>query len=337
MANSIGVAIPTFRRPRQLERALRSVLAQTRQPDEIHVSDDADDHATRSMVGRLGAGHIRYSCDHGHVGMNENWTYCLRSSTCDVVAILEDDDFWLTSHLSRAEAGLDDGGALYHSPHVEAWDTGETLEEYKTVHSPWHDLGCVSKPSPEAVMLDALGGGTINSSTVALRREALKGVPDFDGRYLMGMDTVMWARIGLLGGVCYGPDPGAVYTYHGENVSSGLLATRTATVQARAARRMLLLETLEVRAHVVYKVISLLSEADAGVAASASIVLLHRSVPKEVRSAVWEAIRYRNDVLRASRHLALAQVAGPGIVGIADLVDEALRVLRSTSVAVGRG
>ena len=95
----VSVCIPTFRRPVQLEQALRSVLAQTYPNFEIVVSDDSGDQ--EQVVRRLDDARIHYFRNEPHAGMAANFNLSLDRAGGELIGFLHDDDRWLPQFLER--------------------------------------------------------------------------------------------------------------------------------------------------------------------------------------------------------------------------------------------
>jgi glycosyltransferase involved in cell wall biosynthesis len=100
----IAVIIPTCDRPHLLQRALASIAAQTRKPDEVVVVND-------------GAAPLSVKLDPNNLMLLEGNTYCGTSaarnagaaaSGADVLAFLDDDDTWEPSYLMLCEARMVD-------------------------------------------------------------------------------------------------------------------------------------------------------------------------------------------------------------------------------------
>lgn len=93
----ISVVIPAFNRAETLERAIRSVYAQTSfAPAEIIVSDDASTDDTAFIAEQLGARVLRSDVNQGS-GPTRN--AALAAATQPWVAFLDSDDEWLPDHL----------------------------------------------------------------------------------------------------------------------------------------------------------------------------------------------------------------------------------------------
>src|SRR4051794_32304698 len=92
----VSVVIPAYRRPGMVERALRSVLAQTRRPAEVIVVDDASGDDTGARAAALGARVITHERNSGR-GATRNRGIAAASQ--DWIALLDCDDEWLPRHL----------------------------------------------------------------------------------------------------------------------------------------------------------------------------------------------------------------------------------------------
>jgi hypothetical protein len=92
----VSVVIPAYRRPDMVERALRSVLAQRRPPDEVIVVDDASGDDTAERAAALGARVIVHEDNRGEGGARNSGIDAARNGW---VALLDCDDEWLPDHL----------------------------------------------------------------------------------------------------------------------------------------------------------------------------------------------------------------------------------------------
>jgi hypothetical protein len=258
--------------------------------------------------------------------MTDNWNFVLGWADSGLVALLEDDNFWHPQHLEHAVEVLRryPDAALYHCAKDDATEDAGTLNYRRRHPAPsWHeelaDHGGIVPT--RALLYDALACGSINASTVVLRREILNEVPSFDHRYLMGMDTLMWTRIAMKAPVVYGPWSDVVYTYHADNVSREELATRRATLHARAARRLLLAEALANGTLSSQELEADLERLPAAIAAPIVILAGDHRQPAAVRRAARRAFSRRADIRGASGHLRLAALIGFHSLGYTAAVD----------------
>ncbi len=102
---SIAAIIPTRDRVEMTERAVRSVLAQTRQPEELIVVDDGSVDGTGE--------HLRRTFPEitlrrlGGLGVSAARNHAIRSAQSDWLAFLDSDDEWLPEKLEVQRAALD--------------------------------------------------------------------------------------------------------------------------------------------------------------------------------------------------------------------------------------
>jgi len=109
----ISVIIPTYKRPEFLERALKSVQAQTVQSWEAIVVDDGDGQGIE-LAFSLRDARIRAYPNWGSHQTDARNTALLRAE-CDYIALLDDDDSWMDPHhLERCLEALRSQNALVY-------------------------------------------------------------------------------------------------------------------------------------------------------------------------------------------------------------------------------
>ncbi len=93
----ITCVIPTYRRPRILARAIRSVLNQTFPRLRVFVTDNASGDETEEIVRRIQASDPRviYFCQPENLGMNANFSYGMSRIETPFYSLLSDDDILL--------------------------------------------------------------------------------------------------------------------------------------------------------------------------------------------------------------------------------------------------
>jgi glycosyltransferase involved in cell wall biosynthesis len=322
----VTVAIPTYKRPQKFRRALESVLSQSESPDHIIVGDDGNDSEVKEICLAYRDRRIVYEAHRSKQRMTENWDFVMRWASEGLVALLEDDNIWQPDHLANAKrlfSRFPDAG-IYHAGHQEAWDDCGELEIYKTFFPAWHARlasaggGLVAA---DEVVLDAMLGGSINSSTVVVRRKVLDNVPPFDPRYLMGMDTLMWSRIAMASPCIYGPSLDAIYTYHGGNVSTEEVKRRRAGKQNRASRRLLLVEALRQRIVSDEQIVSFVYNLSPYQQAGMVTMLAHSETAPPLRALARKVWRDRPDIRNTTGFLRASKYTGFWILKQADQVD----------------
>ncbi len=105
---TLTTVIPTYRRPRLLDRAIRSVLAQSYPDFEVHVYDNASGDETPEVVAQIAAHDLRvkYHCHPRNIGMMENFAFGIAQVATPYFNILSDDDFLLPGFFESAISAL---------------------------------------------------------------------------------------------------------------------------------------------------------------------------------------------------------------------------------------
>jgi len=115
----ISVIIPTYNRGKVLERAIKSVLAQTYTNFELIVVDDGSTDNTSRILSKF-AEKIRYfSKLHGGVSSARN--FGLEKSEGTWVAFLDSDDYWLPEKLERQMQYLQENPEILIVQTDEKW------------------------------------------------------------------------------------------------------------------------------------------------------------------------------------------------------------------------
>ena len=113
---TVSVVIPTFNRAAVLSRAIESVLAQTRAPDEIIVVDDGSSDDTATRVRRCYPSVSVIVQENRGVSAARNSG--IRASTGEWVALLDSDDEWLPEKLERQLHETSDDTVLCHTDEI---------------------------------------------------------------------------------------------------------------------------------------------------------------------------------------------------------------------------
>jgi glycosyltransferase involved in cell wall biosynthesis len=100
----ISVVIPTYNRFEMLERALKSVLAQSFKDFEIIIVDDAStdntlEQAQRVFKAEIEMGIIEYIRNEKNQGRSVCRNTGIKLAKTGLIAFLDDDDYWLPEHL----------------------------------------------------------------------------------------------------------------------------------------------------------------------------------------------------------------------------------------------
>lgn len=108
--SSVSVALCTYNGSSFLGEQLASIVAQSRQPQEIVVSDDGSTDDTREVIEHFARDSpvpIRLLQPGPRLGVTANFARALGATTGDLVALSDQDDVWHPNHLGRLADTLD--------------------------------------------------------------------------------------------------------------------------------------------------------------------------------------------------------------------------------------
>jgi glycosyltransferase involved in cell wall biosynthesis len=106
----VSIVIPTCNRPFLLNRAIRSVLAQTYQDFEVIVVDDGVKESAEHVVLAVGDSRIRYIKNETSLGGGGTRNRGITEAQGEYVAFLDDDDEWLPEKLAKHAAAYETSG-----------------------------------------------------------------------------------------------------------------------------------------------------------------------------------------------------------------------------------
>ncbi len=116
----VSVIVPTWNRPRQVETAIKSILAQTLQNFEIIVINDAGEDV-RERVERLDS-RVRYISHSANSGLAATRNTGVKAARGKYIAYLDDDDIYLPHHLATLVTALEKNDAkVAYSIANRAW------------------------------------------------------------------------------------------------------------------------------------------------------------------------------------------------------------------------
>jgi glycosyltransferase involved in cell wall biosynthesis len=212
----IAVVVPLYRAT-YLEQALRSVVAQTRRPDEIIVVDDGSpDHleierALAPFGNRVTL--IRQSNQGAAAARNRG----IAATQAEFIAMLDADDEWFPTFLAEQLA------VLAANPHIDlvysdGLVTGQTLLAGQRFMA--------SCPSEGPVTLESLleQRCTVLLSSVVARRQAIVRAGGFDLAIRRGQDFDLWIRMAHHGSqLAYQRKVLVMRRVHDENLSGSAI------------------------------------------------------------------------------------------------------------------
>lgn len=211
----VSVILPVYNRAWCVERAIRSVLAQTYRPIELIVVDDGSTDGTREVVERFGASLTLLVQERSGAYPARNLG--LRHARGELVAFADSDDAWLPDRLAvqvplmrRPEVGLVFGDVIHLSaPRPDAPRTGQTSF-------------AVAPPRRGRATRQFAWCNFVPTCTVLVRRACLEEAGGFATSVPISADYLAWLRIAMRHEVDFVDRPVAEYTVHPDGISFDL-------------------------------------------------------------------------------------------------------------------
>jgi glycosyltransferase involved in cell wall biosynthesis len=219
--SAITVVLPTFNRRKWLQRAVESVLQETRVPILLHVFDNASTDGTEEYVLSAAAAdsRIRYTRHPANVGGLLNYIGAFESIDTEYFVPLADDDWLLPDFLfdayNQLEQSKELGAAIFVTTVTS--ENGTELGTYPT-HLDKLTFGILT---PQAHLRDWMRYGHYGWSSILWRKETLEtiGRPYF--HVGMPSDVDFQLQIFCRHPVCLTNRPGAIYFSHANQASRG--------------------------------------------------------------------------------------------------------------------
>jgi glycosyltransferase involved in cell wall biosynthesis len=227
----LSICIPTYDRPRLLERALMAVLSDARwRPEavEILISDNSPDVTEAIALPLLDRfeGISRYLGNRPNLGMIGNFNQCIAEATGDALLILHDDDYLLPGAVEAILAGLRraplDQPVLLFGVNIVNED-GRLLR--RQIPADERHL------SPRSAMVQLLANSSfVRFPGVVVRRNAYETVGGFREDLLGADDFDMWIRLFSQFGVRLLPTLISAYSIHEEAATTAMFNRETVNV-----------------------------------------------------------------------------------------------------------
>jgi glycosyltransferase involved in cell wall biosynthesis len=239
-----------------LARALRSVFAQSRVPDEVIVVDDGSTDGTADMV-RRDFGSVRLlTQEHGGVSAARNRG--IREANGEWIAFLDSDDEWAPNKLDRQLAELDAQPQFKLCHTDEIWIRRGQRVNPKVKHA----------KAGGFIFNNCLPLCAMSPSAVLMHRSLFDEVGFFDEQLPVCEDYDMWLRVCSRHPVLFVEDPLVIkYGGHDDQLSSAywgmdrfriaalenILAVPDLKKEYRQAATGMLIEKIDIYVHGVRK------------------------------------------------------------------------------------
>jgi len=209
----VSVVVPLYNKAPYIERALRSVLAQTFQDFEIIVVDDGStDNGAEIVKGILDA--RIHLIQQKNAGVSAARNKGIELANANLIAFLDADDEWKPEFLEtilRLKKKFPEAGA-YATAYEQVFPSGKIIvPKFKAIPSPpWE--GIIPR-----YFRSAIGPAPVSSSAVAVPAEIFERVRKFPAGQPLAEDLDTWLRISLKYPIAFSRKVGAAYHMEASN------------------------------------------------------------------------------------------------------------------------
>lgn len=226
---TVSVVITTFNYATFVVEAIESVLAQTRQADEIIVVDDGSTDRTFELIAPyVERRQIRYVCQENQ-GPSAARNLGIHESSGDLLAFLDADDTWMPNKLQRQLDWLACHPDAVMVSGQKVWWNVERNTRRVDAFAPMSQ----ARLRREITVRNVVG----NPSMALIRRRAIDRTGPFDTSLRWGEDWDLFVRLSRAGEIGFVPEPVIVYRWHRKSLSQerGLKQLATNHVVGRRA------------------------------------------------------------------------------------------------------
>lgn len=203
---TICVVIPLYNKAPHIVKTIESVLAQTSPPDEIIVVDDGStDGGARLVVPYTKENRVRL-LKQSNAGESCARNRGISETTCEYVAFLDADDFWLPHHIDTLRRLI----AMY--PQASLFSTAHVIERDGKQYRPRSSYRDGSYGLVDDFFARyAYGLSLINSITACAKRQDILEIGGFPIGVRRGPDIICWINMALKYHVAHAEIVTAVY------------------------------------------------------------------------------------------------------------------------------
>jgi hypothetical protein len=192
---SFAVVIPLYNKERAIAQTVRSVLNQTRPPDELIIIDDGStDQSAKTCKTLLEAAKPPFPWKilaQANAGVSAARNRGANEVRSRFIAFLDGDDEWLPGHLAELEKlATDFPEATFLSTRSARITVGGSVMPEPSSLRPGF-FGVLTDP----FVTYRRSPGLVNSSSAAIRRDAWQSGPDFPVGFAAGEDLFLWLSL----------------------------------------------------------------------------------------------------------------------------------------------
>lgn len=150
-SETVEIRVPTYKRPKLLQRALKSVLQQTYTDWVVFVFDDSPEQEAKPVIRALDDSRIIYQKNEHNMGgaanIDQSFTSGSLSGSAGYATILEDDNWWHPDFLKENVESLKESEPKILLRNQEVWEhnpDGEPKNTGRTTRGRWMQEGELS-------------------------------------------------------------------------------------------------------------------------------------------------------------------------------------------------
>ena len=193
---TISVIIPLYNKEREIEGTVRSVLAQTRLPEEIVVVDDGSTDRSAEIVRKIASPLVRL-IPQANAGECAARNRAIAEARSEYVALLDADDEWEPGFLAEIES------LIGEFPGCGVYCTGFTIVSHD---GRFPAPGLDRRGIVENFFRDSAHRYIAIPSASCIPRTVFDTVGGFPEGMKIAGDLYMWIKIGRHYRVCYSPE-----------------------------------------------------------------------------------------------------------------------------------
>ena len=211
----ISAIIPNYNHAPFLEERIRSILAQTRRPDEIIFLDDASTDDSLAVVSAFDC-FSKVIVNETNSGMPfKQWMKGIEAATGDCVWIAESDDSCEPRMLERLAESMEEGSVLAFCRSTEIGPEGNSLGIQRYQRAFFEDF---TMDGPGFIRQYLAPRNVIaNASSVLFSRKAALAVDPSFTEFRGAGDILFWTGIAAQGNVSFVVDAMNLFRQHGAN------------------------------------------------------------------------------------------------------------------------
>lgn len=220
----ITTIIPTYRRPKMLRRAIKSVLNQSYPNFQVCVYDDASGDETASVVAELSKldPRLKYHCHPENIGAINNYIYGMEHVETLFFSFLSDDDILLPEFYQIA---MDDfakfpDAMFFAGTTIPMSNGGEIVNV--PFPSSWQRYGYYKPPEGMLEMLGKEYGRHLLWNSILFRTEIIKNLGVIDRETFPPSDSDFILRVAAHCPIVVSKKPCAIFVGHHSSLSDGV-------------------------------------------------------------------------------------------------------------------